>query len=180
MLGLHHLFNSIVGGVNKKDLQGDTRLYRAARQGNKQEVIKLLAKGADPNIKNNRNLTALHQAAYWGETEIVELLLKAGAKADADNGKGWTPLHSAAVSGGKKLRKKIIDILVKAGANPDKQDKHGWTPADYMSLWENNAAAAEKLKAFLEIEDGRTPEQIRKSPRIDSGMKVPKTPRHAI
>lgn len=121
------------------------------------EVKRLLRNGANPNDSNAQNLTALHMAAYWGETEIVELLLKHGARADVDNGKGWTALHSAAISGGLKSRKNIIAMLLTAGAALHKPDQHGWTAQDYMQLWENNAAAAEKLKQYLGLSEGQKP-----------------------
>jgi ankyrin repeat protein len=155
MLGLNHLFNSLTGhGINKRDRQGETSLFRAVKNGDIRTVKKLLRDGADPNAENNHKLTPLQHAAYWGESEIVELLLKAGADVHHDNGHGWTALHSAAVSGGMKSRKKVIDLLKKAGAKDDVKDKHGWTAADYMLLWAENAVAAEKLKQFLSIPVG--------------------------
>lgn len=165
MLGLNNLFNSLTGhGIDKRDKQGETRLYRAVKNGDIRTVKKLLRDGADPNAANNHKLTPLHHAAYWGETEIVEALLKAGADVNIHNGKGWTALHSAAVSGGMKGRRKVIELLRKAGAADDVKDKHGWTPADYMLLWEENAAAAEKLKQFLELPTGLTFKQPPKPP----------------
>lgn len=158
-LGLNKFFNTISGnGINKRNKLGETKLYRAVRSGSVKEVKRLLRDGADPDIADDHGLTPLHQAAYWGETEIVQLLLKAGADPNAENnGKGWTPLHSAAVSGGMKTRRETIELLVKAGAGMDAKDKHGWTPADYMVLWEENEAAAEKLKKFLQIPKGLGP-----------------------
>lgn len=153
---INNLFNKVGGsGVNKKNKNGETKLYCAARSGSLKQVKKLLRDGADPNIADDHGLTPLHQAAYWGETEIVAALLKAGANPKAENnGKGWTPLHSAAVSGGMQARKDVIDLLLDSGAEKSAQDKHGWTPADYMLLWEKNEQAAEKLKQFTQIPNG--------------------------
>lgn len=166
MLGLNNLFNALTkNGVDKKDGNGETRLYKAVRQGSVKEVKKLLHDGADPNIPNAEGLTPLHQAAYWGETEIVALLLKAGAKCHADNGSGWTPLHSAAISGGRKIRSAIIELLLGAGAKDDIKDKNGWTPNDYMALWAQNADAAQKLKEFLGLGNSSAPENSRSAKR---------------
>lgn len=155
MLGLNNLFNSLTGhGINKRDKNGETQLFRAVKNGDIRTVKKLLRDGADPNMANNHKLTPLHHAAYWGETEICDMLLKAGADPHLHNGHGWTALHSAAVSGGMKARRKVIDLLKKAGAKDDVKDKQGWTAADYMTLWEENAVAAEKLKQFLSIPNG--------------------------
>jgi ankyrin repeat protein len=165
MLGLNNLFNSLTGnGINKRNKDGETRLYRAVKNGDIKTVKRLLKDGADPNIPNAHKLTPLHHAAYWGESEMVDLLLKAGADVKADNGRGWTALHSAAVSGGMKARRKVIDLLKKAGARDDVKDKQGWTASDYMLLWEENAVAAEKLKQFLQIPNGLSPARVEKKP----------------
>ncbi len=150
MPGLNNLFNTLTGrGINNKDAHGETRLLKAVRQGSLNEVKRLLKNGADPETRDARGLTALHIAAYWGETDIVEALIKAGADVNSDNGKGWTPLHAAALSGGLRCRKEIIALLIKAGADGDKTDGHGWSPRNYMQLWEENTAAAEKLKEYM-------------------------------
>jgi ankyrin repeat protein len=168
MLGLNGLFNRLTGnGIDKRDKNGETRLYRAVKNGDINTVKRLLRDGADPNIPNDHNLTPLHHACYWGDCEVADALLKAGADVHQHNGKGWTALHSAAVSGGMKSRSKVIGLLKKFGAKDDAKDKHGWTPADYMMIWEENAAAAEKLKQFLQIPNGLSPK--------GSGMK-PQTP----
>ncbi|MDE1151336.1 MAG: ankyrin repeat domain-containing protein [Micavibrio sp.] len=166
MSGLNNLFNTLTGnGINKRNLEGETRLYKAVRSGNIKEVKRLLKDGADPDAADAHGLTPLHQAAYWGETEIVKLLIDAGADVNAENkGKGWTPLHSAAVSGGMRSRREIIDMLHAAGASDAVKDKHGWNAGDYMQLWEQNAAAAEKLKQYMQIPDGLSPQGGHRTP----------------
>lgn len=147
MLRLNDFFNAITGNnIDKRNEQGQTRLYLAAREGNTAAVKKLLRAGADPDIADARGLTPLHVAAYWGETEIVDALLKAGASPNIDNGKGWTPLHAAAMAGGMKSRKGVIEKLKAAGAKDDIADQCGWRASDYMALWAENADAAAKLK----------------------------------
>jgi ankyrin repeat protein len=175
VLGLHNLFNAINGGVDKRHgAAEETRLYQAARSGNLKAVKRLLRQGADPNAKDANGLTPLHQAAFWGETEIVDVLLKAGADPNADNGRGWTALHSAAVSGGNRSRADIIGKLKAAGGDGSLKDKQGWTPQDYMTLWDDNAPAAEKLKKYLQIPNGLASDNghFRPRPRAfnDAGM----------
>lgn len=150
LLFLSAIFRKITGcGLNKQDKAGDTRLHKAAREGNVRDVKKFLSEGTDPNKKNEAHMTALHIAAYWGEEAIVTILLQYDAVVDADNGHGWTALHSAAIAGGLKSRKGVIELLLAAGASLTKQDKYGWTPQDYMTLWEENETVAEKLKNYL-------------------------------
>lgn len=57
-----------------------TPLHTAARDGNLDEVRRLLAAGADPNFREaGDNTTPLHWAAASRQTEIVRALLDAGA-----------------------------------------------------------------------------------------------------
>ncbi|MDP2205493.1 MAG: ankyrin repeat domain-containing protein [Alphaproteobacteria bacterium] len=187
MLRLNDLFNTITGnGIDKRNEQGETKLYRAAREGNVGAVKKLLRAGADPDIADSHGLTPLHQAAYWGEGEIVRLLLKAGAAPNVDNGHGWTALHSAALSGGMKSRGAIIRDLKAAGAKDDINDKNGWSARDYMQLWEENAHAAEKLKliaghggaAPVPDADNARPPNTPVPPQNGAKPCGPRSPRH--
>lgn len=183
MLRLNNLFNSLTGnGIDKRDANGETKLYRAVRDGNLPRVKKLLRDGADPDIADEHGLTPLHQAAYWGEADIVEQLLKAGAAANIDNGQGWTPLHSAALAGGLKSRRDVIEKLKKAGAKDDIADKHGWTPADYMALWAGNAEAAEKLRRMTGQPSAKVPNapaDAENTPPRQGGKPCgPQAPRH--
>lgn len=166
MPGLNNIFNTLTGrGIDNRDARGETRLLKAVRQGSSNEVRRLLRGGADPNAADEQGMTPLHIAAYWGETDIVEALLKNGADPNKDNGKGWTPLHAAALSGGLKSRKEIIELLLKAGAKDDRQDPNGWSPRDYMLLWEENAAAAEKLKEYMTMKQGSGQSANRQPPK---------------
>ncbi|MDY0009069.1 MAG: ankyrin repeat domain-containing protein [Bdellovibrionales bacterium] len=186
MLRLNDFFNSITGGgIDKRNADGETKLFRAVREGNTSAVKKLLRAGADPDIADNHGMTPLHQAAYWGEDEIVSLLLKSGAAPNIDNGQGWTPLHSAALAGGMKSRGDIIESLKSAGATDDLNDKHGWTARDYMQLWAENSDAAQKLKQMSG--SGKPPAHAADTPPappagpvppIDSDLMPPPKPPH--
>jgi|SRR5208337_3143841 len=55
-------------------------LMTAVKADNTAEAIKLIGKGADPNIRTSpKGWSALHYAAMNGNVEIVQALLKAGA-----------------------------------------------------------------------------------------------------
>lgn len=179
MLGLNDIFNALTGrSVDRRDERGETPLYKAVRSGSLREVKRLLRNGADPEIADEKGMTPLHVAAYWGETDIVEALLKAGASPNADSGSGWTPLHAAAVSGGMRSRGDIIGLLQAAGAVTDRKDKNGWTPQDYMMLWEENAAAAEKLKAYMALQNDAGQKNDKAPPKSSesASQKRPKSP----
>ena len=66
--------------VNARDQEGWTALHCAAGMGRVDMAALLLAKGADPNAKNNEGRTPLALAEEKGHTERVELLKQHGAK----------------------------------------------------------------------------------------------------
>lgn len=143
-------FNRLThGGKDPRNAQGETALYRAVRAGNRSEVRDRLKRGADPNLATANGTTPLHEAAYWGEIDIVRLLIKHGADINRVDEHGWTALHAAAVSGGQRTRAAIIALLQTAGARDDVADKQGWTARDYMALWDDNPAAAERLRVMM-------------------------------
>lgn len=143
-------FNRLThGGKDPRNARGETALYRAVRAGNRSEVRDRLRRGADPNTASENGTTPLHEAAYWGEIDIVRLLLKHGADITRVDDHGWTALHAAAVSGGARTRGAIIALFTAAGARDDVADKQGWSARDYMALWDDNPAAAERLRVMM-------------------------------
>ena len=63
-----------------------TALMWAARNGRKDVVPILLAKGANVNAKDKQGRTALDWAEYYRQEGTKELLLKAGAGSGKDSG----------------------------------------------------------------------------------------------
>jgi len=66
-------------------------LFAAVRRGDVQEVARLLAAGADPNVKDLDGHTSLHIAAEQCRADLAELLLRHGADPNAKNVRGETP-----------------------------------------------------------------------------------------
>jgi ankyrin repeat protein len=56
-----------------------TAMHAAASSRQTGIIAKLLARGADPNVRQHGNWTPLHQAAAQGLEDMVRLLLKHGA-----------------------------------------------------------------------------------------------------
>ena len=154
-LGFCKIFNRLIGyNVDKVNERGETRLYRAVRDGNLDEARRLLAKGANPNAPNKHGRTPMHAAAYLGETTIYEELMTKGGDPSVKDWRGRNALHSAAVCGGYRLRAKIIDMTAKKYPGlMDEKDQYGWSPRDFMTLWEDNANAAQKLEEFMELDE---------------------------
>lgn len=68
--------------VEASDHEGNSLLITAAEYGSDEILAELLARGADPSIRNFSGDTALHLAAT---AEIAELLIAAGAPLDVAN-----------------------------------------------------------------------------------------------
>merc|ERR550532_1995898 len=78
--------------LNSKNLDGDTPLIIATREGQVDNIEALLGQNVDVNIANNKGDTPLINAAEKGQRTIVEQLLIRGASVDVSNEKGDTPL----------------------------------------------------------------------------------------
>jgi ankyrin repeat protein len=132
-------------------------LLDAVRRGDVQEVARLLAAGADPNVKDLYGDAPLHIAAEQCRADLAELLLRHGADPNAKNVRGETPLHRAVwercgavvelllrhgadpnardADGETPLHRAVsvgdvalVELLLKHGADPNARDKEGWTP----------------------------------------------------
>jgi ankyrin repeat protein len=87
----------------------------AARSGDTGQLEKLLAEGADPNVRAGVNdWTPLEHAIHKNQEGSVRVLLAFHADVDARGGGGVTPLIMAAGYGYEN----IVRILLEAGADP--------------------------------------------------------------
>lgn len=97
------------------------RLQHAAGKGRIDEVIALLADGAEVDARDAYGCTALMWAARWGHADIVSILLNAGAGIDAQDSDCMTPLMLAVFHG----KPSVVRELLKAGADINKKDRLG-------------------------------------------------------
>lgn len=100
-----------------------TALMRAALIGRADAITDLLARGLDPNARDQYGRTALMEAAYGGHAEAVEALLRQGADVNAKDPAGWTALMEAA----SKSRCCAVRTLLAYGADAAAACKNGWT-----------------------------------------------------
>ena len=142
--------------VNVVDNAGWTLLHYAVTGENKDFVIKLLNKGADPKIKNHGGQTALDLVAIYPNEEIERILSedpifcsfrglgpltpfpKREFKQKFDqlsdinivDSNGDTLLHHAV----KHKLVKVIRVLIDKGANKDVKNNNGETPLNMAQM----------------------------------------------
>lgn len=132
--------------INTRDTgTGDTALHILAARRDTPWVNYFLARGADPNIRNNKGETPLVVAAAIGYTEGVELLLASGARPDESNATGETPLMSAV----HRRDLATVRALLKGGADPNRSDSAGRTALDYAKIEDRSGTMVSEMEASV-------------------------------
>lgn len=158
-------------GANGKayvDHDGESRLFRAARENNQVFAEFLLEAGVEVEAKNKAGKTALYVAVEESQEEesrkeVVQTLLDHGADPQialirGDNA-GCTVLHCAT----SNAEFSIVEMLLRAGAKTEARDLSGRTPLHWDIFWnEQNHQILELLlewKADTNAQDneGNTP-----------------------
>jgi len=120
----------------------DAQLCEAAFVCDFVRVRELLARGANPDTRDEDQRTPLHQAVLGNSVGLVGLLIESGANVNAKDSHGFTPLHFAA----EEHAPEIVRILVGKGADPNARDEDGSSV-----LWRAVAASRgrEEIVRFL-------------------------------
>lgn len=118
--------NRVQNRPKKVNFQDGCVFLAACSSGDKDEVIKLLARGADINTANVDGLTALHQGCIDDNLDMVEFLVQHHADVDVCDNEGWTPLHATASCGFIN----IAQYLINTGANIAAVNNDGDLPID--------------------------------------------------
>jgi serine/threonine-protein kinase len=100
--------------VNYRVPGGETALFTAVKQGQREFVEALLARGADVNARSRGGFTPLWVATEYARNDIARLLLDRGAAVDAVTDGRRTALMSASMRGNQPL----VELLLDHGANP--------------------------------------------------------------
>ena len=95
------------------------KLLSAAAAGNLNQVNSLLAKGADPNIRDEYGYTPLILAASEGRSDMVRQLIDKGADVNARTASNWTALLWASSMGYSD----VVKLLLERGADPEAKDQ---------------------------------------------------------
>lgn len=80
--------------VDSTDIEGNTLLMLAARDGHVDTVNFLIKARAKVNARNAAGDTALRLAAFRGHLKVVEALVAGGAAVNAQAGRRWPTRHS--------------------------------------------------------------------------------------
>jgi cytohesin len=153
----------------------DCQLLSAAADGNHEEVVELIERGASPNATHDPDAgTPLHAAAKHGHAKVVKRLVQSGAQLDARTSDGSTALHLAAEEGHMEAAAALLaehapvdvvdkkghtplhaaaehgnmammDLLLEAGAALDAPDSQKLTPLHYACMFGKHLATSQLL-----------------------------------
>ncbi|PHH59121.1 hypothetical protein CDD81_3715 [Ophiocordyceps australis] len=101
--------------LSPEAIQLASRLYDAARMGDKDALQQALSAGLPANMTNEKGDTLLMLAAYHGHADVVKLLIQHGADTNRLNDRGQSPLAGAVF----KKEDAVIEALLEGGADPD-------------------------------------------------------------
>jgi ankyrin repeat protein len=133
----------------REDGTGDTALHVVAKRRDMTWLQFLLAKGADPNLRDAQGNTPLMDAVRIGFSEGVQVLIDGGARVDVANDSCETPLIVAVQA------HDIVTVrnLLTGGANPLAQDHvAGLSAVDYARRDGRSAAILKLLQETKPVE----------------------------
>jgi len=119
-------------------------LFDAVNEGNLEEVINLIARGENVNVKekNYSNITPLFLAVENGSAKIAETLLNFGAKANVRDENKQTPLMRL----DDDATPELVRLLINHGAKINLTDKQGNNALMFASV----NAETEVLQVLLD------------------------------
>ncbi|XP_021915295.1 protein phosphatase 1 regulatory subunit 12A isoform X3 [Zootermopsis nevadensis] len=128
----------------------------ACAAGDKEEVLRLIAMGADIDTANVDGLTALHQACIDDNLEMVEFLVENGADVNRGDNEGWTPLHATASCGFISIAK----YLIEHGANVAAVNNDAELPLDIAESDEMEDMLQQNINAQgIDCDEARNEEE---------------------
>ena len=117
-------YSQAVGEWEDGSRPGPSPFNVAARQGDLDEIKRLVANGGNMFATGEIGQTPAYSAVVTGHTEILEYLIQHGADYTAGNEDGFTPLNAAAT----KNYPETLLLLLRYGADPNAPTVDGQTP----------------------------------------------------
>ncbi|HKH44452.1 MAG TPA: ankyrin repeat domain-containing protein [Thermoanaerobaculia bacterium] len=138
--------------AKKANAEATQALLAAAVEADDDAILKALADGADPLVKDENGNTVLMLVAmgnYFGNEHvpIFDALLKAKVPIDAKNKDGQTALMLAAREG----QDDNVDWLIEHGAKVNERSAVGWTPLMLAAYNGQNFAVNSLLRADADV-----------------------------
>jgi len=123
--------------INARDIgNGEGALHIVVNRGDETYLRYLLAKGADPNLRDGKGNTPMLLAVNKGLTSFIPILAGVGGNPNLGNTGGETPLIRAA----QNRDVAMVRALLAAGADPDQTDTlAGMSARDYVNRDGRNA-----------------------------------------
>ena len=110
--------------ATKRPSSLDQELIEAAFVCDLVRVRDLLARGANPNARDEEQRTPIFSAVLGGSLALLGLLVEARADVNARDEHGWTALHVAA----EEVVPEMASLLLARGADANASDDEGNTP----------------------------------------------------
>ncbi|MBF0207372.1 MAG: ankyrin repeat domain-containing protein [Oligoflexia bacterium] len=136
-----------VANLDAQDLNGDTPLILAAKNGHENAAVLLLKKGINFNQQNVKQQTALFIACGRGDISFALRLLAVGARQEIIDQGGQIALHQAVLRGNQDL----VRSLILARSNINAQDYRGFTPLHLAAIKGHVSIAALLLSHGADI-----------------------------
>ena len=130
--------------INTRDVgKGEGALHIVVRRGDATYLQYLLAKGADPNLRDGRGETPMLLAVQAANPALVELLAKGKANVNLANASGETPLIRAV----QRRDMGMVRVLLAAGGDADQTDNvAGMSARDYARADVRSPAIAKLIE----------------------------------
>ena len=139
-----YMFCTSKNGINSKNENGWTPIYRSIIANNLIALNELLNLGSDPNISNNLGETPLYLCVDIDNYDALIILLQYNADTNIAKRNGTTPLHLAA----KKNKDNFMHALLRNKANPNLPNKLYSQTATHIAII--NKIDEEMLSIFHE------------------------------
>ena len=138
-------------GTSNDDVDGETLLLQAIREGANLELFKMLIVQLKEDVNavdSEMGETSLHLAARLNRADLIELLIQhqkdpmTNELIESQDENGFRPLHSA-----MRSSHDVIDLLLSHGAQLESRTRSGMTPL-HVAVIENEKDAVQQLLSW--------------------------------